>query len=102
MVTHPRISHGIVVALSLNFSDLTFTLIALIVGSCLYCTELRHLTWDLIIPCEKTMFTAHSSLKWQTLTQYKHDQNVKAVRVNGQITEVKQPIPWLVLRWVTI
>ena len=33
--------------------------------------------------------------------QYKHDPKVKAVRVNGQITEVKQPKTNLILRWVT-
>ena len=30
------------------------------------------------------------SLKWFKFAQHKHEPNVKAVRVNGQITEVKQ------------
>ena len=35
-------------------------------------------------------------------TMIKHDPRVKAVRVNGKITEVKQPAVRLILRWVTI
>ena len=53
--------------------------------------------------CEKTSkFTGHPSLKWLKFSQYKHDPKVKTVRVNGQITEVKQQRPRLILRWVTI
>ena len=37
-----------------------------------------------------TMFTAHLSLKLFKLAQHKHEPKVKVVRVNGQITEVKQ------------
>ena len=40
---------------------------------------------------KKLKFIAHPSLKWLTFAQYKHDQKVKAVRVNGLIAEVKQP-----------
>ena len=41
--------------------------------------------------CEETKpnFTAHPSLKLPTFAQYKYGPKVKAVRVNGQITEVK-------------
>ena len=45
-----------------------------------------------------TKFATHPSLKWLTFAQYKHDPKVKAVRVNCQITEVKQPRPRLILR----
>ena len=46
---------------------------------------------DTIIFCGKKLkFTAHPSLKWLTFAQRKHDPKVKAVRVNGKITEVKQ------------
>ena len=31
-----------------------------------------------------------------------HDSAMREVKVNGQITEVKQPRPWSELRWVTI
>ena len=51
---------------------------------------------------KKTKFVAHPSLKLPTFAQYKHDTKVKTVRVNGQITEVKQPGPWTIQRWVTI
>ena len=34
--------------------------------------------------------------------QHKHEPAMKAVRVNGIITEVKQPALRLILRWVTI
>ena len=40
---------------------------------------------------KKLKFPAHPSLKWLTFAQCKHDPKVKAVRVNGKITEVKQP-----------
>ena len=39
---------------------------------------------------KKLKFTAHPSLKWLTFAQYQHKPNVKAVRVNGKISEVKQ------------
>ena len=53
--------------------------------------------------CEKNLkFNSHPSLKWLTFGQNKHDQKVKVVRVNGQITEVKQSRPRMILRWVTI
>ena len=47
------------------------------------------------------MFTAHLSLKWLKFAQHKYEPKVKVVRVNGQITEVKQLRPWTILRWVT-
>ena len=34
--------------------------------------------------------------------QHKHESAMKAVRVNGKITEVKQLQANLILRWVTI
>ena len=34
--------------------------------------------------------------------QLKHEPTMRAVKVNGQITEVKQPQPRVMLRWVTI
>ena len=34
--------------------------------------------------------------------QYKHEPTMKAVRVNGKITEVKQLALQLILRWVAI
>ena len=34
--------------------------------------------------------------------QHKHEPTIRAVRVNGQITDVKQPRPRLILRWVLI
>ena len=36
---------------------------------------------------KKLKFTAHPSLESLTFTQYMHDPRVKAVRVNGHITE---------------
>ena len=37
-----------------------------------------------------------------TRAQHKHEPAMKAVRVNGKITEVKQPALRLILRWLTI
>ena len=34
--------------------------------------------------------------------QHKHEPTMRAVRVNGKISEVKQPTLRLILRWVTI
>ena len=34
--------------------------------------------------------------------QHKHEPTVRALRVNGKITEVKQSAVGLILRWVTI
>ena len=34
--------------------------------------------------------------------QHKHEPTMRAVKVNGQITEVKQLRPRLILKWVTI
>ena len=53
---------------------------------------------QLTIQKNKTKDTGHPSFKWLTLAQYSHDSEVKAVRVNGQITEVKQPRPWTILK----
>ena len=44
----------------------------------------------------------HPSLKWITFAQNQHKPKVKAVRVNGRINKVKQPLAFTVLRWVTI
>ena len=30
--------------------------------------------------------------------QHKHELKMRAVRMNGHITEVKQPGPWLIVR----
>ena len=51
---------------------------------------------------KETKVYCYPSLNWLTFAQYKHDPNVMAMRVNGQITEVNQSRPWLILRWVTI
>ena len=40
---------------------------------------------------KKLKFTAHPFLKWLTFAQCQCEPKVKAVRVNGKITEVKQP-----------
>ena len=40
---------------------------------------------------KKLKFTAHPSLKWLIFAQYQHHPKVKAVRMNGKISEVKQP-----------
>ena len=37
-----------------------------------------------------------------TFIKYKHDPKGKAARMNGQITEVKQPRPRIILRWMTV
>ena len=42
------------------------------------------------------------NLNTSTRAQHKHEPAMKAVRVNGQITEVKQLRLRLILRWVTI
>ena len=34
--------------------------------------------------------------------QYNHEPTIRGVRINAQISEVKQPRPWLNLIWVTI
>ena len=34
--------------------------------------------------------------------QHKHEQTMRAVRVNGHITEVKQLLAWKIIGWVTI
>ena len=53
--------------------------------------------------CGKELkFTVHPYLKWLTFPQSKDEPKVKAVRVNGHFTEVKQPALRLILRWVTI
>ena len=42
--------------------------------------------------CEKKLkFNAHPSLKWLTFAQCQQDPKVKVERMNGRITEVKQP-----------
>ena len=68
-------------------------------GSCLYCANVCHFKdgWAVNFV---VFFT--KKLKFLNNAQYKHETTMRAVRVNGQITEVKQPRPWLILRWVTI
>ena len=34
--------------------------------------------------------------------QYKHEATMREVRMNGQITEVKQLLAWKLIGWVTI
>ena len=89
MVTHLSIIHGLGCFTSMIW---LFTLTILNVASCFYCAVLRYLTWESFYPLEgkKTKFSAHS-LKWLTSAQYKQDPKGKAVRVNSQITEVRQP-----------
>ena len=68
----------------------------------LYTIEVFNLRILLSLCENKTKFTAHPSLNWLTLEQYTHHPNVKSVRINGQITEVKQPRLWVILRGVII
>ena len=76
MVTHHSINHGLGCLTSVIWQ---FTLTALIVHSCLYCAQLRHLNWGSHYPfVNKTKFTAHPSLKWLTFAQYRHDPKVSA------------------------
>ena len=42
------------------------------------------------------------NLNASIIAQHKHEPAMKAVRVNGQISEVMQPKTNLILRWVTI
>ena len=84
----------------------SFTLTALIVGSCLCCALIKVFRLVILLSlCEnKLKFTAHPSLYWLTFAQYKHEQKVKAVRVNGQTTgrnirQIKQIFQILLISW---
>ena len=89
MVTHPNLFPGLGF---LNFSNLpihshflNFWLMLVL------CTIEVFNIGILLSLCEKKLkFTAHPSLKWLTFAQHKYEPKVKSVRVNGQITEVKE------------
>ena len=70
-----------------------FTLTAFTAGSCLCCAVIEAFMLGILLSLcgKKLKFTAHPSLKWLTFAQYQQDPKVKAVRVNGKISEVKQP-----------
>ena len=38
-----------------------------------------------------SMIALHLFFKWLTFAPHKHESKVKAVRLNGQINQVKQP-----------
>lgn len=75
MVTHLCIDHG-----CLTSVIWPCTLTSLIVGSRLYYAQLRHLTMGLYYPSVKK--------------QHLHNKHDTKVRVNDQITEVKQPVAY--------
>ena len=98
MVTHLRTRLVFSCLISVIFP---FTLIAFIAGSCLRCAVIEAFKLGILLSlcAKKFKFTTHPSLYWLTNGQYKHNPKVKAVRMNRQITEVKQ---LKILGWVTI
>ena len=80
-----------------------FTLIALTFGSCLYCANVSHYKdgWAVNFSFFAQRDNRIPNLNASITAQHKHEPAVKAVRANGQITEVKQPKTNLILRWVT-
>ena len=91
MVTHLSINLSGGCLISVIFP---FTLTAFIAGSCLCCALIEAFMLGILLSLYgyKLKFTAHPSLKWLTFAQCQHDPKVKAVRVNGKISEVKQPL----------
>ena len=90
MVTHPITKQATSCLTSLIWP---FTLTALIVGSCLCCALIEASKLEILYPFEKKV-KVHCSSILEMDAQYKHDSKVKAVRVTGQITEVKQLVAW--------
>ena len=103
MVTH----HGIRLVLGCLTSVICpFTLTVLTFGSWLYCANVSPykdewaVNFNIFAPRDNRISNLNASIT----AQHKHEPIMKAVRVNGQITEVKQPWTNLILipRWVTI
>ena len=101
MVTHLSIS------IILNADCLTsvkwpFTLTALTFGSCLHCANVSYfkdgwaVNFNFFPQRDNRIPNLNASIK----AQHKHEPTMRAVRVNGKITHVKQSA--LRIRWVTI
>ena len=88
MVTHLNIILNVDCLTSVKWP---FTLAALTSGSCLYCANVSYFK-------DGWAVNLNASIK----AQHKHETTMRAVRVNGKITEVKQSTLRLILRWVTI
>ena len=74
-----------------------FNLTALSFELCMYCANVSHYKDGWAVN-----FNRIPNLNTSIRAQHKHESTIRKVRVNGQITEVKEPRPRLILRWVEI
>ena len=101
MVTHLSINPSAGCLTSVIFP---FTLTTFIAGNaCLCCALVEAFMLGILLSlCGKKLVHCSPILEVAIICTINASMNVKAVRVNGHFTEVKQPALRLILRWVTI